>query len=112
MYVKSIHILKYEINFCHQLSIDPDDLCPSSCPVVCPPDHTMCPGGVNPDGCPMPETCMPMTFGHDGAVCPAMCPVHCPPDHMWCDGGIDANGCKMPNTCVANTGKQRLVSVI
>ena len=65
----------------------------------------MCPGGVDPGGCPKPETCMAMTFGHDGAVCPATCPVPCPEDHMWCDGGFDANGCMMPNTCVAMPGK-------
>ena len=82
-----------------------DDTCPSSCPVVCPPDHTMCPGGIDAAGCPMPETCIPMTFGHDQAVCPVSCPVPCSPDDMWCDGGVDANGCMMPNTCVPHTGK-------
>merc|ERR1719219_1393021 len=48
----------------------PADVCPASCPVVCPPDHTMCPGGTDAAGCQMPDACMPMTFGTDGAACP------------------------------------------
>ena len=73
--------------------------CPGFCPTVCPPEHTMCPGGSDPASCPKPDICMPITIGIDGVVCPVSCPVHCPEDHMWCDGGVDANGCMLPNTC-------------
>ena len=37
-------------------------VCPAMCPAVC--DYTVdkhCPGGVDANGCPMPDTCMPMT---------------------------------------------------
>ena len=53
----------------------------------------------------MLDTCMPMTFGEDGAVCPAMCPAVC--DYTvdkHCPGGVDANGCPMPDTCMPMTG--------
>ena len=65
----------------------------------------MCPGGIDAAGCQMPETCMHMTFGEDGAVCPAMCPVVC--DYSvdkHCPGGVDANGCPMHDTCMLMTG--------
>ena len=99
-------IVKYVTKIIFFISyLGPEEHCPATCPVVCPPEHTMCPGGTSPDGCPYPETCMPMIFGHDGAVCPATCPVPCPEDHMWCDGGVDANGCMMPNTCLPMPGR-------
>ena len=79
--------------------------CPASCPVVCPPDQETCPGGTNNDGCPMPNACIPKTFGTNGStVCPVACPVPCAGDHLHCDGGFDVNGCKKPNTCVPNDG--------
>ena len=34
--------------------------CPVECPTVCPPDQIKCPGGIGPDGCPMPDTCIPL----------------------------------------------------
>merc|ERR1712244_157066 len=81
------------------------DDCPASCPVMCGADHMHCPGGTDPNGCPIPDTCMPMEgpIGTDGNACPAACPVTCPPDHMYCGAGSDANGCPMPNTCVPMT---------
>ena len=51
------------------------------------------------------DSCMPMTYGHDGAQCPGMCPIQCPEDHMHCGGGVDATGCPMPDTCTPMTGK-------
>ena len=50
------------------------------------------------------DTCMPMTYGHDGAQCPGMCPIQCPEDHMHCGGGMDATGCPMADTCMPMTG--------
>ena len=75
------------------------------CPMVCPPDHTHCAGVADANGCMVADTCMPMTYGHDGAQCPGMCPIQCPEDHMHCGGGVDATGCPMPDTCVSMTGK-------
>ena len=34
--------------------------CPAMCPTVCGPDMMMCPGGADPNGCMMPDLCMPM----------------------------------------------------
>ena len=84
--------------------------CTAICPTICPPDQETCPGGTtggtNTDGCPMPDTCLPKTFGTDGStVCPAACPVPCAGDHLYCDGGFDVNGCKKPNTCVLKDGR-------
>ena len=59
---------------------------------------------MNDFGCPMPDTCMAMTYGNDGSVCPVACPVTCPEDQMWCDGGYDDNGCEMPDTCMPTKG--------
>ena len=99
-------IFKYMIKCIFFIScLGPEGKCPATCPVVCPPDHTTCPGGIDAAGCPMPDSCMPLTFGTDGNVCPATCPVPCPDGHMFCDGGVDANGCMMPNTCVPNDGR-------
>ena len=87
--------------------------CTAICPTICPPDQETCPGGTtggtNTDGCPMPDTCLPKTFGTDGTtVCTASCPVPCAQDHLYCDGGFDIYGCKRPNTCVPKDGIQYL----
>ena len=80
-------------------------MCKAFCPHDCPSDSTKCPGGTDSNGCPMADTCIPLTKGNDGIVCPVSCPVQCPKDHFSCDGGMDENGCKKPNTCVANQGR-------
>ena len=59
---------------------------------------------TSPNGCMVADTCMPMTYGNDGAQCPGMCPIQCPEDHMHCGGGLDATGCPMPDTCMPMTG--------
>ena len=59
---------------------------------------------TSPNGCMVADTCMPMTYGHDGAQCPGMCPIQCPEDHMHCGGGMDATGCPMADTCMPMTG--------
>ena len=35
--------------------------CPDVTPVVCGPDDMFCGGGFDAAGCPMPNTCVPMT---------------------------------------------------
>ena len=77
--------------------------CPGMCPIQCPEDHMHCGGGVDATGCPMPDTCMPMT-----ADCAAACPVHCPADHMTCPGGVMPTGCPMPDTCMPLQGNYQI----
>merc|ERR1712241_1455508 len=71
------------------------------CPVTCPVDNMYCGGGMDANGCPMPNTCMPMTgpIGNDGDACAVACPPACAAGDMICPGGIDHNGCPMPDTC-------------
>ena len=33
--------------------------CPSFCPMKCGPEDMHCAGGMDWNGCPMPDTCMP-----------------------------------------------------
>ena len=78
--------------------------CPGFCPVLCPADHATCPGGFDAAGCPMPDTCVPLTTGTDGNVCPVTCPLPCPEGQIFCDGGVDVDGCMLQNTCVGTAG--------
>ena len=55
-----------------------------------------------PDGCPMPDTCMPVTANCPAAACPAVCNFA---TDMTCPGGVDASGCMLPDTCMPQTGK-------
>merc|ERR1711981_104517 len=102
--------------------------CYNHCPMDCGKDM-MCPGGMDPQGCAMPDSC------HPGKFCPVncdwekemMCPGtwdaktgeqtsadtcipmksgdcynHCPMDcgkDMMCPGGMDPKGCPMPDMC-------------
>merc|ERR1712106_953680 len=79
--------------------------CPDNPPITCGTDQMVCHGGFDPAGCPMPDTCTPMTgpIGTDGTQCPGLCPIQCPEDHMHCGGGMDATGCPTPDTCVSMT---------
>ena len=73
------------------------------CPTMCAPEDMMCPGGVDPAGCPMPDLCMPMNDGE----CPSMCPVSCNAEEMLCPGPMDANGCMGPETCQPMMGNRK-----
>jgi hypothetical protein len=35
--------------------------CPDNPPITCGTEDMVCPGGFDPAGCPMSDTCMPMT---------------------------------------------------
>ena len=85
------------------LFIDPTNNCPAICPAPCPAAQR-CPGTSNDGGCPMPDTCMPITFGENGKACPVACPVTCPASQKVCEGGFDAYGCRLPNTCIPDHG--------
>ena len=41
--------------------------CPGMCPTQCAPGDMMCPGGMDGNGCMMPDTCTP-----EGTECPAL----------------------------------------
>ena len=84
--------------------------CPEMAPVECMPEDMVCPGGLDWEGCPMPDMCMPSKgpMGYDGIECPAYCPTNCGPEDQWCYGGMDANGCEMPATCMPMKGEYTL----
>jgi hypothetical protein len=54
-----------------------------------------------PDGCPMPDTCMPVTGDCPATTCPAACNFA---TDKTCPGGVDASGCMLPDTCMPQTG--------
>jgi len=69
----------------------------------------ICPGGKDPNGCPMPDFCFPSKgnngIGKDGNECPVTCPTKCDDSiDMLCWGDVDANGCRMPDFCVPQKG--------
>merc|ERR1712037_843396 len=65
---------------------------------------TGCGGGLDSNGCPMPQICLA-----PGESCPPVCPHHPHPkcEEMGngmttgCGGGLDSNGCPMPQICLA-----------
>lgn len=75
--------------------------CPDIFPMECGPEDMICPGGMDPEGCPMPDMCWPAIgpMGEDGIECPSHCPVMCGMDQMMCPGIIDFAGCMGPETC-------------
>ena len=87
---------------CYPKSIGPIGIdgsaCPVACPITCPEDHMHCGGGMDANGCPMPDTCTPIS-----GDCPVTCPVTCPLDHIQCPGGVMPDGCPMPDTCMPVT---------
>merc|ERR1711976_745367 len=76
--------------------------CPATCPVMCGPDTMWCAGGMSPNGCPMPNTCVPMQGppDNDGNPCPSICPTPCGPGDMTCPGFMDPNGCPTADVCM------------
>ena len=75
--------------------------CPEWEPSKCGPDDMPCKGGMDWDGCPMPDFCMPAKGPGD---CPSFCPTKCGPEEMPCWGGMDPKGCMMPDTCIPMKG--------
>ena len=104
----------------------------------CGLEEVYCPGGLNGwTGCPMPNTCMPVTgncfgnwnivffkfcefneklfpigpIGTDGNACTVVCPAACGTGQMNCYAGLDANGCIMPETCAPTNGSQLMSNI-
>ena len=45
---------------CQKVSLGTDGAeCPNVCPMTCPPDHMFCDGGLDANGCPLADTCVP-----------------------------------------------------
>ena len=80
------------------------NMCPITCPIACPWEHMPCPGGLQENGCSMPDICIHEPFGLDGNKCYVSCPPPCTEDQMVCPGGVDPNGCPMPDTCIPLIG--------
>jgi len=83
--------------------------CVVTCPMKCGVDDMICPGGKDPNGCPMPDFCFPSKgnngIGKDGNECPVTCPTKCDDSiDMLCWGDMDDNGCRMPDFCVPQKG--------
>merc|ERR1719369_1600741 len=81
--------------------------CQPITPPKCDEKDLSCYGGVDPDGCPMPDFCSPsiQVPGKDGNFCPAFCPTKCSSvDEMSCYGGEDGNWCQMPDFCHPSKG--------
>ena len=92
------------------MSIQPPT-CPVTCPTPCGPGEMRCSGGMDANGCMMPDTCIPafgkyricflflvckkLQFnqkiaadGVDGVKCPNVCPVPCGLEEVFCPGGL------------------------
>merc|ERR1712049_54734 len=77
---------------------------PDMCmPMMYGAEEMLCPGGMDPQGCPMPGMCMPSTGPMDsnGVECPVVCPTVCAPGDMMCPGGMTETGCIIADTCQA-----------
>ena len=107
----------------------PPPTCPVTCPTPCGLGEMRCSGGMDANGCMMPDTCMPafgkyricflflvckkLQFnqkiaadGVDEVKCPNVCPVPCGLEEVFCPGGLmQTTGCPMPNTCMPKIGK-------
>ena len=88
--------------------------CPAHCPMKCGPEEMHCPGGMDWNGCPEPDMCIPAKgpMGNDGTECPAFCPAKCGQDDMMCNGGHDANNCMMPDFCMPAKGVYESLKMI
>ena len=56
--LKSIFILVNFVPYLGPMGKDGME-CPAYCPANCGMEEMMCPGGEDPNGCMMPESCMP-----------------------------------------------------
>ena len=77
--------------------------CPFHCPVKCAETEKPCPGGLDANGCKMPNICVPI---HDGTVdnwgnpCWSSCPIVCQEDEQLCRTGVNPwTGCKITESC-------------
>ena len=79
--------------------------CPKQCNWL---NEQTCWGGLDPNGCPEPDYCMPFGYekpDEDGTnvFCPNYCSPMCSMDELWCQSGEDENGCWGPEYCMPQT---------
>ena len=74
--------------FCADIIFGNDgEACPPTCPINCQDDEKTCPGGTSPEGCPLPDQCIPKLLA---TGCENTCPhPSCPPPSKACPGGFD-----------------------
>ena len=79
--------------------------CPKQCNWL---NEQNCWGGLDPNGCPEPDYCMP--FGYEkpdengtNVFCPNYCSPMCSTDELWCNSGEDENGCWGADYCISQT---------
>ena len=84
--------------------------CPDMEDPVCGVDEIMCPGEMDPEGCPMPSTCLPSFYNADvtdqyNIKCETLCPTICPEGEMVCGGGPDpwGVGCPIMTYCMPDS---------
>ena len=75
--------------------------CPNIEHPICSHEDMPCWGGLDPDGCSMPDTCIPHKDSND---CPGICPTFCNMGEMMCPSGEDSNGCRSPDSCYPAKG--------
>ena len=90
--------------------------CPMYCPQQCGAFEQECVGGLDTNGCPLPNFCAPLHFDNqtyggsyradDGTNGTVHCQLHCPKQCNWlneqsCWGGLDPNGCPEPDYCMS-----------
>ena len=74
------------------LSIATIYACPEIEPIKCGPKDMICKGGVDHEGCPISDLCMPTKgpMGLDGFTeCPGICPTTCGLEDMVCPGAME-----------------------
>merc|ERR1711874_644334 len=87
--------------------------CPPTCPAICDHDFEMhCHGGIDPNGCYLPDICVPYEFEEcpmigDYEIYPGPDENECPEwpecDYDWeipCPGEYDYNGCYYGDYCI------------
>merc|ERR1712072_424654 len=76
---------------------------PPPCGELPPPPpckDQICPQGMDPKGCPLPDMCLPYKDGKDCAI---HCPVKCATHEIKCSNGVDDMGCHHPAFCTSAT---------
>ena len=82
---------------------DPWIECPFHCPVKCAETEMLCPGGLDANGCKMPNICVPIqdgTVDNWGNPCWNTCPIVCQEGEQLCGTGVNSwTGCKITGSC-------------
>ena len=84
-------------------AMDPVTECPFHCPIACAETEMQCFGGMDANGCMMPDMCVPSKDGSTdkwGNPCWNSCPTLCQEGEQVCGAGVDPwTGCNNPGWC-------------